>query len=438
MSLKMPMPGIVTPATMGWNMVSSSCRPRKYQGALDGLGVRLGLAVPSRGAFTKAEKTRRKAVMAREATNSPTSRCGHTCTLSTGVALTSWIEPALTTVSSLWVWPAGPTGAAAPAPAVTWAVAVAVAVAARAGAGPPPPPAGSWAGSPPPGWPGGGASPPPAPPFWPDGAARRSAARLRRCSGTSVTALLSLLRLQRPGDAAVLADAPEVDGHEDHDHEREHEDVEDVPAQERLRAYLHPAQQGEADLLAEHRGVAHHVRPHRHRPQGQLVPRQQVAGEREQQGERQQDDADDPVELPWRFVGAVVEDPGHVQEHRQHHQVGGPAVHVPHQEAEGHRRLERLDVVPGLGRGGPVEEHQEDPGHRQDDEQEERQSSQAERVADLDRVTLHLHRMKVVQHAVHDHVGPVAGAVRVSLAEDRPGPEDRRPDLRPLDALREL
>src|SRR5207253_8319355 len=89
-------------------MVSSSWRPRKYHGALEGLGVRLGLAMPSRGALTKAEKTRRKAVMASEARNSPTSRCGHTCTLSTGVALTSWMEPALTTVSRRWVWRSGP------------------------------------------------------------------------------------------------------------------------------------------------------------------------------------------------------------------------------------------------------------------------------------------------------------------------------------------
>src|SRR5437899_1356707 len=98
-----PRPGMVTPATMGWNIVSSSWRPRKYQGALDGLGVRLKLAVASNGALTKAENTSRKAVMARLATNSTTSRWGHTCTLSVGVALTSWMDPALTTVSRRWV-----------------------------------------------------------------------------------------------------------------------------------------------------------------------------------------------------------------------------------------------------------------------------------------------------------------------------------------------
>src|SRR4029453_10232739 len=109
------MVGMVTPATIGWNMVSSSWRPRKYHGAFDGLGVLLGLASSSSGAFTKIEKTSRNAVIPRAATNSISSRWGHTWTLSTGVALTSWMDPALTTVSRRWVWPPGPVGAAAAA-----------------------------------------------------------------------------------------------------------------------------------------------------------------------------------------------------------------------------------------------------------------------------------------------------------------------------------
>ena len=56
------MPGMVTPATIGWNIVSSSWRPRKYHGAFDGFGVWLMLASVSSGAFTKIEKTSRKAV----------------------------------------------------------------------------------------------------------------------------------------------------------------------------------------------------------------------------------------------------------------------------------------------------------------------------------------------------------------------------------------
>ena len=98
-----PMPGMVTPATMGWNIVSSSWRPRKYHGAFDGFGVRLTLASCNSGALTKTEKTKVKAVHTSAATNSATSRCGHTCTLSVGTDLTSWMDPALTTVSRRWV-----------------------------------------------------------------------------------------------------------------------------------------------------------------------------------------------------------------------------------------------------------------------------------------------------------------------------------------------
>src|SRR4051812_2246112 len=103
MSPNRPTPGIVTPAIIGWNIVSSSCRPRKYHGAFDGFGVWLMLANWSRGALTKIEKTNVKARQTREATNSAASRCGHVWTLSTGDALTSWIEPLLTTVRRRWV-----------------------------------------------------------------------------------------------------------------------------------------------------------------------------------------------------------------------------------------------------------------------------------------------------------------------------------------------
>src|SRR5919199_1044338 len=91
----MPIPGMVTPATIGWNIVSSSCRPRKYHGAFEGFGVKLKLAAARNGALTTAEKMSRNAVMARAATNSPTSRWGQTWTLSVGVDLTSWIVAAV-------------------------------------------------------------------------------------------------------------------------------------------------------------------------------------------------------------------------------------------------------------------------------------------------------------------------------------------------------
>ena len=65
-----------------------------------------------------------------------------------------------------------------------------------------------------------GASPPSSPSAGTPSALRRSWLRFRRCSGTSVMSAPPF-DLQRPGDAAVLADHAEVNGHEDHDDERQ-------------------------------------------------------------------------------------------------------------------------------------------------------------------------------------------------------------------------
>src|SRR5580765_4465654 len=64
-----PTPGSVTPAIIGWNMVSSSCRPRKYHGAFDGFGVRLGLACSRSGALTHTENRNVKVRQTSAATN---------------------------------------------------------------------------------------------------------------------------------------------------------------------------------------------------------------------------------------------------------------------------------------------------------------------------------------------------------------------------------
>ncbi len=82
---KRPMPGMVTPATIGWNIVSSSWRPRKYQGAFDGFGVWLMLArAQQRGVDHDREDEQERRCRPAATTNSTTSRWGHTWTLSSG------------------------------------------------------------------------------------------------------------------------------------------------------------------------------------------------------------------------------------------------------------------------------------------------------------------------------------------------------------------
>src|SRR5262245_31647140 len=128
-------------------------------------------------------------------------------------------------------------------------------------------------------------------------------------------------RLHRPRNAAVLADAPEVDRHQEGRDERDPDAVEDVEAQERARANEASAEQAEARVVgrgheldvadleqvrggaldSEQRRGGGHVRADRDGPDRQLVPRQQVSREREEQREDEQDHADDPVELPGRL-----------------------------------------------------------------------------------------------------------------------------------------
>src|SRR2546428_5327564 len=62
--------GKATPAISGGNRGSSSCNPRKYQGALDGLGVTPGLACPSSGGLRKIETPIKNTVIATATMNS--------------------------------------------------------------------------------------------------------------------------------------------------------------------------------------------------------------------------------------------------------------------------------------------------------------------------------------------------------------------------------
>ena len=193
------------------------------------------------------------------------------------------------------------------------------------------------------------------------------------------------------------------------------------------------AEQQEVRLLGDERGVARERRADRDRPDRELVPGQQVARERQSERQEQQDDADDPVELAWRLVRPGVEHARHVQRHAEDHEVRAPPVDVADEVAEEHPRADVLHVGVGLrgAEGGrrPVEEHQEDAGDREQDEQEERQPSEAERVGQLQSVSLHLHGVQVVEHVVHRRERAVSRRVLVAPPEDRTGPEDRLPDL---------
>lgn len=79
-------------------------------------------------------------------------------------------------------------------------------------------------------------------------------------------------------------------------------------------------------------------------------------------------------------------------------------MHISNQESECHGGLQVGNVIPRCGCFWPVEEHQEDACHGEKNEEEEAEATEAQRVADLHCVALHLHWVKVIEHRVHNHV----------------------------------
>ena len=94
--------GKATPAISGGNRESSSCSPRKYQGAFEGLGVTPGFACPSSGACRKIETTTKNTVIATAAMNSLKMNSGKETIISsslssrTVVGASSWRRRAST------------------------------------------------------------------------------------------------------------------------------------------------------------------------------------------------------------------------------------------------------------------------------------------------------------------------------------------------------
>src|SRR2546429_8814724 len=78
--------GKATPAISGGKRESSSCRPRKYQGALGGVGVMPGVARPSNGACNQTETRIKKAVIATAAVNSLKKKSGEETTHSVSLS----------------------------------------------------------------------------------------------------------------------------------------------------------------------------------------------------------------------------------------------------------------------------------------------------------------------------------------------------------------
>src|SRR6266540_2983415 len=205
MAAKKPraMVGRRTPAHALSMCSNSSCRLRKYQGALEGLGVTSVLARFRRGALIRTERMTKVIVNRTAEMNSTKTRSGQTRTSSSR---------------------------------------------SRFGRG-------------------------------------RAAPGARPGTGGASIAMGGKGLLERPRHAAVAADPPEVDGHENSGQQRQSDDVQGVEADERVGTDLVAAEDDELRLVAEVGCRARDAVADGDGPECKLVPRKQVTGEREHQRE---------------------------------------------------------------------------------------------------------------------------------------------------------
>ncbi len=195
--------------------------------------------------------------------------------------------------------------------------------------------------------------------------------------------------------------------------------MEGVEAQEGRLAERVATDQQLREAVAEERDVLHEVRADSDRPVAELVPRQQVTGEREEEGQQQEDDADHPVELAGLLVRPGKEGAHHVEEHGEHHEMGRPTVDVAHELPEADAGAEVLHVSVGRADRGRVEEHQVHAGEHEDEEQHRDDEPQPERVAQSQHSRRDLHRVEVEEEVGERLQRPPAWSVDVGVAEHR-------------------
>ena len=184
--------------------------------------------------------------------------------------------------------------------------------------------------------------------------------------GFLVADLLGRSRIHHP---AHLAHPPEVEAHQEHQRDRDQGGVEGVEDHQCCTADLGTAARHPLQPPPDPGDIAEHADADGHRPVGELVPRQQVAGEVGRENKGQQRQADHPVEAARAVPAAGEEDPQHVGEDHRDQDVGAPVVDIAHQTAEEIRAFEPGHGLVGQIRRGLVDQnHQQSGGKHQADQ----------------------------------------------------------------------
>ena len=209
-----------------------------------------------------------------------------------------------------------------------------------------------------------------------------------------------------------------MDCNEEHGGERQDDAVEHIEAQQGVGVDLIPSEEQEVNLAADEGNRGGDVGANGDGPVGELIPGEQVAGVAEEQGDEEQDDADDPVELAWSAVGSAIEDFEHVREDEEDHGLCGPAVEVAQEESGGDDKLQVLHVGVGLGHGGVVVEHEQDAGNDEDEKGAQGKGSEVPGGAELQHPGADLGGEEVEEEILLDGERAMQRAVTGAATED--------------------
>ena len=152
-------------------------------------------------------------------------------------------------------------------------------------------------------------------------------------------------------------------------------------------------------------------------PVGQLIPRQEVSRERQPECRHEQRQADQPVELARLSVRGRIEGARHVEDHRDHHHVSGPAVDVPHEAAGRHHEVDVLDRLVGDVGVGLVIEHQQHAGHERDEKRRHARNPEARGRRPAQAPAVRAHRVEMKEDVAEDKRRAAA------IGRRRPGAE---------------
>ncbi len=88
---------------------------------------------------------------------------------------------------------------------------------------------------------------------------------------------------------------------------------------------------------------------------GEKVGADGIAEEAIGKGEHEKSEADKPVKFPWTAVGGGEKDAGEMSEDGADEDVGGPVMHLAHEEARADFEAEMKDGLVGGGHGDAIE-----------------------------------------------------------------------------------